>query len=347
MAHPDDWLRHITPDVPTRAELDVAGAELAAEIERWNAEARSAAERAASGRERPDAHVSARTAVERYFADAIAEHPPAVHTPWHDLDACLGRPIRRSELVLIASRPGVGKTWVLLELIERTLRRDPAAGALIFELEMLAEHLGERIAGHALGLSPRELEQSARKQTVTADDVMTKEPGFERFEIHEQGVSVRDLPEAIESVEKLRGWRPSIIAVDYVGLLEWDGAAGAKSYERVSDNARRLKDVARTEGVAILAAVQLSRAAGVGASKPSLDQMRDSGVLEEAADRVLGLWRDTEIEDETPAEKRRGDLGLVVLKNRFGQSDGEVGLRFDEALRLVERGAELQDEFPF
>jgi replicative DNA helicase len=93
--------------------------------------------------------------------------------------------------------------------------------------------------------------------------------------------------------------------------------------------------------------VQLSRAAGVGASKPSLDQMRDSGVLEEAADRVLGLWRDTEIEDETPAEKRRGDVGLVVLKNRFGQSDGEVGLRFDDALRLVERGNEVQDEFPF
>lgn len=334
------WWSDLVDDPPGRDEIDAAAAQLYADIDTWNAEA-------AATRQRPDAHVSARTAVERYLADAIADHPPAVHTPWHDLDLHLGRPIRRSELVLIASRPGVGKTWALLELIERTLRRDEAAGALIFELEMLAEHLGERIAGHALGLSPSELGRSAKKGAVTIDDVMGKAPSYDRFEIHEQGVTVRDLPKAIESVEKARGYRPTIIAVDYVGLLEWDGAAGAKSYERVSDNARRLKDVARSEGVAILAAVQLSRAAGVGNTKPSLDQMRDSGVLEEAADRVLGLWRDVEIEDETPAEKRRGELGLVVLKNRFGQSDGEVQLRFDEALRLVERGAETQDEFPF
>lgn len=334
------WWSDLVTDPPGRDEIDAAAAQLFADIDTWNAEAEAA-------RLRPDAHVSARTAVERYLADAIADHPPAVHTPWRDLDMHLGRPLRRSELVLIASRPGVGKTWALLELIERSLRVDPNAGALIFELEMLAEHLGERIAGHALGLSPYELGLSAKKGAVTIDDVMTKAPSYDRFEIHEQGVSVRDLPRAIESVEKLRGFRPTIIAVDYVGLLEWDGAAGAKSYERVSDNARRLKDVARSEGVVILAAVQLSRAAGVGASKPSLDQMRDSGVLEEAADRVLGLWREVEIEDETPTEKRRGELGLVVLKNRFGQSDGEVGLRFDEALRLVERGTETQDEFPF
>lgn len=334
------WWSDLVTDPPGRDVIEAAAAELARDVAAWNAEA-------AAERSRPDAHVSARVAVERYFADAIADHPPAVHTPWPDLDMHLGRAIRRSELVLIASRPGVGKTWALLELIERTLRRDPAAGALIFELEMLAEHLGERIAGHALGLSPRELGQSAKKRSVTAEDVMAKEPGFERFEIHEQGVTVRDLPKAIASVEAARGFRPSVVAVDYVGLLEWDGAAGAKSYERASDNARRLKDVARSEGVAILAAVQLSRAAGVGNTKPSLDQLRDSGVLEEAADRVIGLWRDVEIEDETPREQRRGELGMVVLKNRFGQSDGEVGLRFDEALRLLERGAETQDEFPF
>jgi replicative DNA helicase len=334
------WWSDLVDDPPGRDEIDAAASQLFAEIDAWNAEAEA-------DRRRPEAHVSARTAVERYFADAIADHPPAVHTPWTDLDAALGRAIRRSELVLIASRPGVGKTWALLELIAATLRRDANAGAVIYELEMLAEHLGERLAGHALRLSPRELAQSAKRGTVTVEEVMAKAPALGRFEIHEQGLSVRDLPKAIASVEAARGWRPTIIAVDYVGLLEWDGAAGAKSYERVSDNARRLKDVARSEGVAILAAVQLSRAAGVGASKPSLDQMRDSGVLEEAADRVLGLWRDTEIEDETPAEKRRGDVGLVVLKNRFGQSDGEVGLRFDDALRLVERGNEVQDEFPF
>jgi len=133
-----------------------------------------------------------------------------------------------------------------------------------------------------------------------------------------------------------------------MGLLAWDGSPGASTYQRASDNARQLKEIAREQNVVILAASQLSRAAGTGSSKPGLDALRDSGVLEEAADRILGMWRDSPIQEEGAEEQSEGDILVSVLKNRHGRASGkDFPLRFDEAMRLVEAGAEEQEEFPF
>lgn len=341
---PDAWLRHVTSEIPSRAELDAASAALREEIDGWNREAEARLKVAAVARHA----VTGIEAVGLYLEEMRLDRPPAIYTGWRDLDEHLGRPITAGELVVLAARPGVGKTWALQAWIEKTLSSDPSAAAALLEMEMMPWNMGERLTAHALGLSPRDATARARKD-LTVEEVEKAQPLLARLSIHPRSLTVGQLPEALDAATERLGMRPTILAVDYMGLLAWDGGAGATTYQRASDNVRRLKDVARDENVVILAASQLSRAAGTGSSRPSLDALRDSGVIEEASDRILGMWRDQPIEDEdTKPDSPDGDLLVCILKNRHGRSSGQdFPLRFDEAMRLVEPGAEVQEEFPF
>lgn len=348
MTHPDAWLRHVIPELPPWAELDATGEALALEIDGWRREAEQTSEErlkvAAAARQ----VVTGPEAVELYLEEVRTDRPPAIYTGWHDLDEHIGRPITAGELVLIAARPGVGKTWALQAWIERTLASDQAAAAALLEMEMMPWNMGERLTAHALGLSPRDATARAKKD-LTLEEVMTAQPLLSRLSIHPRSLTVNQLPEALDAATERLGQRPTILAVDYMGLLAWDGGTGATTYQRASDNARRLKDIARDENVVILAASQLSRAAGTGSTRPTLDAIRDSGVIEEASDRVFGMWRDQPIEDEnSPSGGEEGELMVCVLKNRHGRSSGrDFPLRFDDAMRLVEPGLEEQEAFPF
>lgn len=296
----------------------------------------------------PRAVLTAREAIDEWLREEQTEHRAAVHTGWPDLDEHLGRPVRHGEVVLIAARPGVGKTWGLQSWVEATLKADPAAAVVIFEFEMLAWHLGERLASHALGVNPTEARRRAEKREVTTDEIMAAAAGLERLAISQESLGVEQLGVAIAAAEERLGIRPTVVCVDYLGLLAWTGSAGARTYERASENAKALKTVARRERVAIVAAAQMSRGAGDGSSEPTLDDLRDSGVVEEAADRVVALWRPTPIEDEAEPQRLVGvELGGKVLKNRFGVTGGRFDLAYDHALRLGRAAAVEPERFPF
>lgn len=254
-------------------------------------------------------------------------------TGWKSLDALLGKPMRHSEVILIAARTGVGKTWAIQGILENILGVRTDASGLLIQLEMPAFHMAERFATHALDVAPGGARALARGD-LTVEDVLTASPLLDRIGLVTASLRVDQIPDAITSMEDATGKRPEIVAVDYLGLLR---GAGRSRYEQASEVSRSLKQIANDQGVLILAAAQLSRDGGDGTKRPTLDMLRDSGVAEEASDRVLGLWRPQPVEDDDPGVITDGlELGLVVLKNRFGPSGGETLLRYDYALRLAE-----------
>lgn len=329
-------------DLPPTAELKAAAAALAAIGAEW---IKAVDERVAA----PSSIVTSREAIAEWLAEEQAEHKAALLTGWPELDDHLQRPVRAGELVLVAARAGVGKTWAVQSWIESTLKGDPLATAVIFEFEMLAWHLAERLAAHALALAPTEARASAAKGAITVESVLAAAPSLDRLVIGDRGLTVEQLPKAIDEAALQLGRRPSVVVVDYLGLLSWGGSPGARSYERASENAKRIKDVARSERVAIVAAAQMSRGAGDGSSEPTLDDLRDSGVVEEAADRVVALWRPRAIEEQGPVklDGRRvtDDVLGKVLKNRFGPTGGAFTLTYDHAMRLTKPPDE--PEFPW
>lgn len=339
------WWGDLDPELD-EGVVAANAAKLEAEIEAWREESERRTQEGLKAAAAVRNVVTVEEAFQEMIDDARLDKPPAILCRWSELD--YGRPITAGELVLIAARPGVGKTWVLLELLEETLKQDAQAAVAMLEMEMLPRHLAERLAGHALRLNPMELTARAKKDLTLPEILSEAHYLAGRVAILPKSLAVGQLPEALDAVAERIGRRPTILVVDYMGLLGWGGHDSARTYERASENARRLKDVALEEKVVILAAVQLSRQAGDGSARPTLDSIRDSGVIEEAADRIIAGWRESAIEDEsTKGKVAQKSLYLAVLKNRHGPSGAETELRFDESLRLVEPGLESQETFPW
>lgn len=182
--------------------------------------------------------------------------------------------------------------------------------------------------------------QRLREAATTGDDAedvtFNAGPYLDRVAILDGAVSVGDLPLHIAAARR-RGLDIGIVCVDYLQLLRWDGWKSASVYERVSETARALKAIALQEGVLMLVAGQLNRAAKSGGERPTLDMLRDSGAIEEAADRIIALWAPAQNEDD-PALKAslRGVVRACILKNRKGNLGDVAELRFTTGFRLRE-----------
>src|SRR5262249_6548642 len=109
-----------------------------------------------------------------------------------------------------------------------------------------------------------------------------------------------------------------LVVVDHVGMI--GSARRATPYEQVSEIARELKRIAKRHNVALLSLCQVGRGGESGGEPVMLRSARDSGVIEEAADYLIGLWRPELKEGLTreQREEKRGDLMACVLKNRSG-----------------------------
>ena len=128
------------------------------------------------------------------------------------------------------------------------------------------------------------------------------------------------------------------MVVDYLGLI--GGDRKLSTYDRVSTHARELQALAKRHDVALLILGQVNRAEGGDGSKElSLAAARDSGVVEEAADVVIGMWRPDRQTGLDPAERirRRDEIRLRMLKNRHGELGTTITLDQDpRSLRLTE-----------
>lgn len=265
-------------------------------------------------------------------------------TGWPTIDHKLEQPVLPGEIAMLAARTGVGKTWAGNTIVERALRRDPSQHALIVSLEMTDSQIAQRLAAHAVSLPPRDIWTGLQSGMVTPDDVMRLAPELDRLVIMDSALPAGRLPEAIERASDHLGAKPGLVFVDYFGLLGWDGRGQASQYERTSDSARMLKEIVKAQDVVLLLAVQLNRAGGgAGDKAPTLDSLRDSGVAEEAADRIIALWRPTPVKDaDQPSgvvistRLTGGEIEAKILKNRFGPIDGQVTLTYSQSLVLDE-----------
>lgn len=254
----------------------------------------------------------------------------AIRTGWPGIDNNIGREIGLGEVIIIAARTGVGKSWIVQHMTERKLRNDASAYAVFMTMEMPEYDMARRVATHILGVPPGEADRLARDaQIPTVGTVWVEERAqwLNRLVYYPRpNTKVSEIPKVIEAAAAA-GQPPTILVVDYMGLL--GGERGMGTYDRASANARELKEIAKASNVTVLAAVQLSRSGGRdGNYEPGLDALRDSGVIEEASDRVLMFWRGAS-EEGGPVRVR-----CKVAKNRHGPIGDSISLEFDSALRL-------------
>lgn len=258
---------------------------------------------------------------------------PGLATGLSDLDASiLG--LNRGDLILIASRPGMGKTSMALNIALHVAVRDKKPVA-VFSLEMSKEQLAIRLLSSLSGVDSKKLLTGRLSQMEwrSLGEAAQSLYGTSLFINDNPSLSVADMNAQCRRLREL-----GLVVIDYLQLMQ---SAGGRTYgyenrqQAVSDMSRMLKIMAKELNVPVVCLSQLSRAAEARSSenkRPMLSDLRESGAIEQDADIVIGLYRDgyynRESENPNAAE-------AIILKNRHGET-GTVELLWRPELTTFE-----------
>lgn len=257
-------------------------------------------------------------------------------TGWPRLDhptEGLGKPMRPGEVVQVAARTNTGKSWALLAIAQHQLQTREDLELLSVSLEMLHPEVTERLVANRLGRPPIRIREELLAGTLQREKVLELCPELSRFHNYDKPTSLEGIKNLVEGMRYL-GHNLGVVLVDYMGLVRVD--MGGSQYERVSHVARELKGLAQELQVLVLCASQIKRFSERGGpfSEPTLTDLRDSGAIEEAADRVLMFWRSKP--ETKPGEVASKNIMGKIEKNRHGPVGARTELYFDRGLRLRE-----------
>ncbi len=248
-----------------------------------------------------------------------------VESGFEDLDR-LTTGFHKSDLVILAARPAMGKTALALNIIwhAAAVKDLPVA---IFSLEMSKEQLVQRLISQTTRIRTQDL----RSGNVKAEDWPKLVRGV--AEVAKAPIWIDDsagitLMEMRAKVRRLasrlnaQGEIPlSLVVVDYLQLMVGQGNRSENRQQEISEISRGLKVLARDLDVPVLAIAQLSRAVEARHDKrPMLSDLRDSGAIEQDADMVMFLYRD---EYYNPDSDDKGIAEVIVGKHRNGPTGRE------------------------
>ncbi len=244
--------------------------------------------------------------------------------------------LQKSDLILLAARPSMGKTALALDIARQTATKHGTAVG-IFSLEMSSQQLVDRM----LAAEARVDSWQLRTGKIRKDDDfgrlqeamsrLSEAPIYIDDKATSTVLAMRSVARRLK-MEKALG----LIIIDYLQLISPSNARPNDSMVyQVSEISRSLKAMARELDVPVLALSQLSRAVEQRRGKPRLSDLRDSGSLEQDADVVMFIHRDDKMNDNS---ERPGVAEILVEKHRNGPI-GMVELQFQEKMATFDTPA--------
>ncbi len=255
-------------------------------------------------------------------------------TGFTDLDKLLAG-LQKSDLVILAARPSVGKTSLALDIARQAAVREKKSVG-IFSLEMSKEQLVDRLLCAEAGVSLWKMRTGNLSDRQSDDDF--PRIGQAMGVLSEAQIFIDDSATAnvMEIRTKARRLKLEygldLMIVDYLQLMEGRSNYGDNRVQEVAEITRALKAIARELDIPVIALSQLSRA--VEQSKPAipkLSHLRESGSIEQDADVVMFIYRKAadrnyRLEEISPEEKNKAEVHIA--KHRNGPT-GQVDLFFD------------------
>jgi len=254
---------------------------------------------------------------------------PSIHTGITDLDDTTGG-LREGQLVVIAGRPGMGKSILGVELARRTalLSNRPAA---IFSLEMSRNEVFNRlISAHAgIPLAAITMGQLSQRDWDTVSAVSGR---ISHAPLYIDDSAPLSLPDIVSRARRAHARTPlALVVVDYLQLMTM-GRKVENRQQEVAEISRGLKLLAKELGCPVVAAAQLNRLSEQRADKrPHLADLRESGAVEQDADIVILLYREQYYNAKTP---RGNEIDLILAKHRNGPTGVVVAHADFEHARL-------------
>lgn len=334
----DDWERPY-PELVAEAEAAIADA----------------------GREASDGllELSAAECADRAMKAGEDRHQRGIISGIEPIDQALG-PIRRKQLIIMAGRPGMGKSAtassyaigaakVGLELHEQG-EIDQPIGVLYFSLEMSADEIGARMVSDATYRGDGQAVPYYLIENGIAGRDQIRRVMAARDELERLPLQIIDIGQSTTGRlnSLIRRWKRrmaaqdislELVIVDYLQKLRPDFKA-RDLYEKITEVSQDLKSIAKVNDVGILALAQLSRAVEQRPDhRPQLSDLRDSGQIEQDADGVLFLYRQeyyleqTKPDQDDPGQARweeafaacENKIEFICAKRRMGRTGKRIG----------------------
>ena len=260
------------------------------------------------------------------IASKSGNNIPGLTTGLDELDRVI-MGLNNSDLIIVASRPGMGKTSLALNIALHVAKKSGKTVAF-FALEMSREQLALRLISAESFIDGKRLQTGRIKQDEwrgltnaassisNADLLINDDPSLTVSEMNAQCRRLSNL---------------GLVVIDYLQLIQ--SASGARGYQSenrvqaVGEISRTMKIMAKELNVPVICASQLSRAneKRKGEDKrPMLSDLRESGAIEQDADVVMGLYRDDYYNEDTEIPNI---AECLILKNRRGET-GKIELRW-------------------
>ena len=241
---------------------------------------------------------------------------PGLSTGLTDLDRAISG-LNKSDLILLAARPGMGKTSMALNILLEAGKKS-GKNVVFFSLEMSREQLALRLISSECFVDNKKL-VTGNLGPEDWEKIMVATESLNRSHIlidDDSTVSVADILAKCRRVDNL-----GLVIIDYLQLMQSAGGrqySGENRQQVVSDISRALKIMAKELNVPVLCLSQLSRANESRSDKrPMLSDLRESGAIEQDADIVMFLYREGYYDKETPNPNL---AECIIAKNRHGET---------------------------
>ncbi len=221
--------------------------------------------------------------------------------------------LNKSDLIVLAARPSVGKTSFALNICSNVVRTRNDIAVAVFSLEMTKEQIAQRIISSLAGVKS----QKFRTGDFTDDEMdriteATSELYSAKLYLDDtSGISLQEIKAKARRIKNL-----GLIVVDYLQLMSGSGRRSENRVNEISEITRSFKVMAKELNVPIILLSQLSRGTEKEKRRPMLSDLRDSGSIEQDADIVMFLHRESTDEEREAAMQ---EILLLVAKNRHGE----------------------------
>ena len=258
-----------------------------------------------------------------------------IPTGFADLDSLLAG-LQKSDLIIIAARPSVGKTSLALDIARQSAVKGKVPVGM-FSLEMSKEQLVDRMLCAQANVNLWRMRTG--KLSDREEDNDFARIGEAMGQLSESPIYIDDSPNTTVMEIRTKARRLQIeknlglLIIDYLQLMEGRGKYGDNRVQEVAEITRGLKGVARELNIPVLALSQLSRAVEqTRPAIPKLAHLRESGSIEQDADVVMFIYRksaDRGYNQEELSEEEQHKAEIHIAKHRNGPT-GRVDLYFDE-----------------
>ena len=245
--------------------------------------------------------------------------------------------LQRTDLLLVAARPAMGKTAFSLNLVQNAALHGDATVA-VFSLEMSKEQLVQRM------LSAQSHVELKKIKTGNLDendwpriiDAMSVLSNANIYIDDTPGIKIGELRSKCRKLKIEKGL--DLILIDYLQLMEGDGGNESRQQE-ISKISRSLKIIAKELNCPVVALSQLSRAPEQRSDhRPMLSDLRESGAIEQDADIVMFLYRD---EYYHPDSERKNIGEIIIAKNRHGETGSVELVWLGEIQKFANKAREM------